>query len=371
MNNGAAVLWDLHGGLAQQRALSVGIGAGFVHALAFTPEGRYLATAIDDGTASIVRVLPEVRAYQPGRPRQLPDCSRPVPADALQRESIPADVLARAGEKSDEVVAVLGNHRLRHSAAAMALRFIDDEKTLVSLGKDRTVRFWAVASGQERRTVPVETGDFTGYAISPDARTLAIGYDGSGTVKLWDLDTGKLTHTLANAADRGVLSPGIAFSPDSKTMVTGGRWFWCKLWDVAEAKTRHRLERRECNMYCFAFSPDGNTVAVGYEDPVVVIWDVNTGKALLDLPTVGRGMSEVALSADGKMVAGGISNGTCQVWDTTTGKELAQDPRPPGLDIGPCLQPRWQDAGDSQSRSDHQALGTANRQAAPRVAAAP
>src|SRR5262249_60174413 len=100
------------------KGLTIGPGPfGFmVRHLAFTPEGRYLATANDNGTISILRVPEPLGAYTPGSPKKLPDpaelAKRPSAADALQRADIPADLLAKAGggdagKAPPELVAVL------------------------------------------------------------------------------------------------------------------------------------------------------------------------------------------------------------------------------------------------------------------------
>src|SRR5690606_446548 len=99
-------------------------------------------------------------------------------------------------------------------------------------------------------------------AFSPDGKTLAsASYD--GTLKLWDITTGKEAATLGEY--KGCLGY-VAFSPDGETLASGAIGSpigfadlgYVKLWDVATGKVRTNLEG---DFEAVAFSPDGSTLA--------------------------------------------------------------------------------------------------------------
>jgi WD40 repeat protein/serine/threonine protein kinase len=318
---GTVHFWDR--GSGAKKVVSFGPGVG-VRQVVFTPEGRYLAAAHNNGTVSILRTPPPPAAV-PGTALALPDpvelAKRPHPADALERQNIPPEILPPNPPAG--LVGVLGDARLHHRALITALRFVDDDKTLVSVGKDNTVRFWNAASGRQQRQVRIDTANFSGCALSPDGHVLALGYDTpAAPVKLWDLTTEKETRQLDNAADRGVLYPGIAFTPDGKKLVTGGRWYWSKLWDPAAGTEIRRLEHHGCNVYAYAFNSEGTLLASGNEDGVVILWDVASGEQRKKLGQ-GKSVATVSFSRDGRTLVAGDWHGGAKRWDATTGEELA------------------------------------------------
>ena len=99
----------------------------------------------------------------------------------------------------------------------------------------------------------------TSVGFSPDGQTLASGSLDS-TIKLWDVQTGKVRHTLAGHSF-GVLSVG--FSPDGQTLASGSWDNTIKLWDVQTGKLRHTLTGHSYRVWSVEFSPDGQTLASG------------------------------------------------------------------------------------------------------------
>jgi RNA polymerase sigma factor (sigma-70 family) len=152
--------------------------------------------------------------------------------------------------------------------------------------------------------------------------------------------------------DEGIFT--LAFSPDGKTLVTGGRFSsggdpdvgrvtTLTLWDPIRGKEIRKLEGNVRGINRLAFSPDGKTLAmlgiVTKETetfPVIRTSDVATGKEIVQVKWAGLAMGEslqaVEFSPDGKIMATALTTqesanstkGTLQLWDAATGKKLAE-----------------------------------------------
>lgn len=159
-------------------------------------------------------------------------------------------------------------------------------------------------------------------AFSPDSRTLASGgYLPNNVIRLWDADTGKLRGTLDGYED--VLT--LAFSPDGTTLASSGGWpdHPIQLWDVANRQLRDTLLGHTRWISALLFSVDGKVLVSGSDDSTVRLWDVHTGALKCILEEHGDDVNAVALSPDGRTLASGSDDGTIQFWDMHIGEMIA------------------------------------------------
>jgi RNA polymerase sigma factor (sigma-70 family) len=214
------------------------------------------------------------------------------------------------------------------ATADLAFAVSADGKKIAIGGNAGDVVIWDVNKGVGLVTLAGRT-KVSSLAFSPDGKTLAAG-DETNTVRLWDVAAGKVTASLvgekARGQTRGVGDAihALAFTPDGKTLVSTGDYGdgTIRVWDVAAAKERRRINSQFGDTRLLALSPDGKTLAVTGMSCVVRLWDLTTGKELDgDLGSQGA-VYKVAVSPDSKQVAAAGCDGVIRFWDRASGKEL-------------------------------------------------
>lgn len=217
-----------------------------------------------------------------------------------------------------------------------SVAFSPDGKTFVSGGCNSSrcdkgeIRLWDVS---DFKTPPVLGSWFRGHkgavastAFHPTGKVLASGSDDS-TLRLWDVSNphGSVLLSQPRVSYRFDTINSLAFSPDGKTLAAGSRDGTIWRWEVSNPQAPIPLEALThcCNpdeVTSLAFNPDGTLIASGLLwDASIEVWDLSPTQAerklAASLGNYHDQVNSVAFSPDGKLLAGGSEDGTWGLWD--------------------------------------------------------
>lgn len=273
------------GPLTQMRSLKDGWQ---VLALAFSPDGKLLATGNADQTAKL-------------RDGTSGELVRTLPAEPG-----------------------VGAH-------VQGVAFTPDGRQLISLAGGE-LKVWDADAGALRRTIT--RGGETGgrlmcLAVSPDGKLVAAGGSAwlsgfyrypSGKVGinpalvwLWDLPTGALRTVLQQ--EEGGEAVSLAFSPDGKLLASGSQAGAVQLWNTGDFSARASLNAHGGPVWALAFSPGGKSLASGGADHLIAVWDARTGAQRHTLRGHDHLVLSLVYSPDGKRLASGSYDQTLKLWN--------------------------------------------------------
>ncbi|HWG41537.1 MAG TPA: protein kinase [Gemmataceae bacterium] len=219
-----------------------------------------------------------------------------------------------------------------HPDEVYAAVWSPDGKTIATGCNDGKVRLWHSTTGQPSGVELTHPSAVLSLAYRRDGQHLAACCR-DGTIHVWDLASGRETTTFRYQPWKcpDWMFPGVAFSPDGATLLTGGQGTSAHLWDATTGKSLERTFRHSNGpsdyAEAIAFSPDGTRVLIGNNLWGINLWETGSGQPLGPQMRAGGRVLCAAFSADGKAVmAGDLPGGTpvggAQVWDAATRKPI-------------------------------------------------
>lgn len=335
------VLMHLQGGKSAGRAL------------AFSPDGKFLASGHEDGTVHLwsANTGKELRVYAAHRGI--------VNAVAFAPNSL---ILASGG---NDYVARLWHVETpnplhvyaKHSAAVAAVAFSPDGERLATAGSEGTAYVWSVARQQIVRTLGGHGLGLTSISFDAKGRILTSSYDGA--VNIWrPFDTHPIALPAAGSrptdadfapSGRGVLvtdtdglarvwaassnGPPLVLAGhtsainsgaflNAEQVVTASADHTVRVWDTVQGRIVKDLPINDGELRGLAFSPVGD-ILITAAKKATRIWDMHTTQPM-KLEGMSGSALTLAVSPKGKFVAAADDHHMVQVWDIHTGQKLKE-----------------------------------------------
>jgi DNA-binding beta-propeller fold protein YncE len=306
------------------------LSAAPVSAVAFSPDGQILATAAANGTIRLWNVAthrPTGSAFGSGdgAPAAKHNSDGKLPASAgINGVAFSPDGRTLASADTSGSIslwdvtdparpAMITVLRAGTGKAIDSIAFSPAGEILASADAGGAIRLWNLATHRLTGGPFGTSGSIASIAFSPDGKTLASAV--ADAILIWNVSTQQLTG--APFGTSGSIA-SIAFSPNGKTLASASASDTVRLWNVStRQQTGSVISARVGPARSVAFSHDGQTLATISVDGTAQLWDIATGNQI-GQPLYGRGgpVFSIAFSPNGRVLAGGGST-SLSFWTLT------------------------------------------------------
>jgi WD40 repeat protein len=325
---GLVQVWDIADVNKPALRFAVRVASNPVNAVALRPDGQRLAAGCADGSLHLYDLSGDgPKEVAVVRAHRYTLASLLYSPDGKLLASGGGDNVIRLwpGDAPDKATATLEPNSL----TVLALAFTADGRTLADGDMNGNIYLWTVPPPAGVRPKPrgviwgKDMGFLHALSFSNSGSTIAAAY-GGGVVRLWTMGGGRVYERARLEGHDGAVL-GVAYSPDNRTVVTGGVDWTVRSWDVAGAKPKERFPPwgHTRHIYAADFAPDGKTLVTGAEDKAAHLWDLTRPPARPRLTFKGDSspVHALAYAPDGRTVAAGVHTGTVWQFDPSSGRE--------------------------------------------------
>ncbi|MEM8779148.1 MAG: AAA-like domain-containing protein, partial [Cyanobacteria bacterium P01_G01_bin.49] len=296
-SDGTVNLWDVQG---RQQVILAG-HEGNIYGVAFSPDSQRIATAAQDNTARIWDLQGKQLAILSGH--QASVYSVTFSPDDQHIATTSRDNTARIWDLQGKQLAVLKGHQRSVDDVA----FSQDGQYLATASRDGTAKLWNI-QGQLLKSLQEDTIPFYSISFSHDGQNIAAGAR-DGTIKIWDKQ-GNLTLTLDGHQE---LVNSVVFSQDDQWIASGSSDGTARLWN-REGQEIAALRGHQDPVYDVSINAEGTRLATASSDGTVKLWQVRNSSPQ-GFDTLGNFVTTADFSTDGQLLAIADESGMVYLWN--------------------------------------------------------
>ena len=243
------------------------IGKGYVSAIQFSPDGRWLAI----GTTALLELY-EAQTYQLNRTIEMNVDALEFSPDGAEMLVADRDLLYRVDSTTGQVVETLTGG----GGFIDDLAYSSDGKQIASIGGRGVIHLWErCVKAFTFQSIPPRSRKHT-LLFSPDGGQLIVGGD---SVEIWDVDTVEFVGEFLTSSP----VTSLALHPDGTQLAVGTEKGQIEFWSLQTSNQTGMINgntvkvegvRGPVEVDSLAFSLDGQTLIVGFYDAVVGVWDI-------------------------------------------------------------------------------------------------
>ncbi|MFO0728261.1 MAG: serine/threonine-protein kinase [Myxococcota bacterium] len=276
-----------------------------VSALAFAPDGARIAAGAADGS---LRIWPT----EGGAPTVLLGHTERVGGlafspDGTRLASASADKTARIWDLNGAAPAII---LTGHTERVRRVAFSPDGKRVVTAGADGTVRIWSADGRGSPEVLIGHRGSVTSAVFSPDG-TRILSASGDKTVRLWSVGGAGPPQVFSFDDPLAMAS----FSDDGRRIAAAIDGLSIYYWGLGEEQ-RTVLSGHSDVIFTVRFSPDGRSLVSASRDRSVRTWDIAGDRGRQVLRGHEGWVLATSISADQARIASGGRDSTVRLWST-------------------------------------------------------
>ncbi|MGF1935066.1 MAG: eIF2A-related protein [Nostoc sp. ChiQUE02] len=277
-----------------------------INCLAFSPDGKFIASGSSDSTVCLWNII--------GNPTAQFLCGHEQEVNSLAFSPDGKFIVSGSIDGILCLWDLQGNLITQpwqgHEEGVISVAFSSNSDSIVSVGFDGTVCLWDLQGNTIAQPWRGHKEGVISVSFSPNGDSIvSVGFD--GTVCLWDLQGNTITQPWHKHEAKIIC---VAFSSDSKFIVSGSSDCTVRLWDIQGNPIGQPWHGHEGHVNSVAFSPDGKFIISGGCDRTIRLWNINGNPITQPWRGHEGQVNSLAFSPDGKLIISG-GDRTVRLWE--------------------------------------------------------